>query len=54
MLGTIELDDQVALETGEIDDKWTDRHLPAELGAPDLPVAETEPEQTLGVGHVVT
>jgi hypothetical protein len=50
VLPTVELDDQLGFDTGEVGEVAADRMLAAELVAGKLAVAEGLPEGTLGVG----
>ena len=54
MLTAIGLDHQAKLNTAEIDDVRSDRHLPAKAVALDQPVAKRLPKPVLGIGHVGT
>jgi len=52
MLPTVELDDQMVLETDEVREVRADRVLAAEPEAANLPVAEVSPQSSLGVGRM--
>jgi len=49
MLTAIQLHDQTGLNTGEIDNKSTDRMLPAELGVPNPTIPQMPPQLALYV-----
>ena len=53
MLASIQLDDDMRLDTREIADVWTDRVLSAKFEAGQLPSTEPIPEQVLGMGRVL-
>ena len=50
VLTTVQLDDEPALDAGEVGEERTDGVLPAELGAGEATVTELRPEEMLGVG----
>ena len=52
MLATIDLDDEPALEAGEIGDVGTDLDLTPKLQPLDLTVAQLRPENSLRLGRV--
>jgi hypothetical protein len=43
MLAAVQLDDQLRLETDEIDDVWTNRRLLSKLEPTELPAAQPRP-----------
>jgi hypothetical protein len=50
VLPTVELDDQLGFDTGEVSEVAADRMLAAELAAGELTVAQGVPQGALGVG----
>ena len=53
VLAAVEFDDEFGFGAGEVSDEWADRMLTTEASPVDLPAAQTAPQQTLGVGHVL-
>jgi hypothetical protein len=53
-LSSVDFYDQPRRQTGEVGEIGADRHLTSELVTRDLAVAEAQPHETLGVGHVVS
>jgi hypothetical protein len=51
VLAPIHLDDQVSLDTNEIDDVGTHRDLPTKVVPSELVAAEPHPEIDLRIGH---
>jgi hypothetical protein len=52
LLGAVEFDDQLSLETEEIDGVVEQRNLPAELESIEAAVAQQRPEDVLGLGSL--
>jgi hypothetical protein len=50
VLATIDLDDQLGFEAGEVGEEWSDGMLSAELEAGKLAVAQVAPDQPFCVG----
>jgi len=44
MLSSIDLDDQISFQANEINDEITNRVLPSELIAADLPLSKASPK----------
>jgi hypothetical protein len=53
VLAAIQLDNDVGVEAGEIDEKSIYRDLPAELAAGNLAIADDGPQSALGLGRLV-
>jgi len=51
MLSAVQFNNQSMLETAEVGDKISDRHLSPELDADQGPISEDAPELELSVGH---
>jgi hypothetical protein len=51
MLTAVNLDDELRLETAEIDRIWRERHLPAKLRTDYASIAQFEPQQPFSVGR---
>jgi hypothetical protein len=54
VLTTVELDGDSAVGTVEVEDEWADRMLAAELQVGEPALTEQAPEQTLGIGTVLS
>jgi hypothetical protein len=54
MLSAVDLDDQVALETHEINNVWADRLLASELEAVQPAVTQSLPQSLLGIGYGIS
>jgi hypothetical protein len=52
MLATVDLDNQLSLYAGEIDDIGTEWNLAAEVVAVDLLSTESHPETGFSIGHL--
>lgn len=52
VLAAVGFNHQLALGAGEVRDEWTDRFLPPEFEAAELPVAKARPQPLLRVGRV--
>jgi hypothetical protein len=50
MLSAIELDDQLSVDAGEVDDMAPDRMLPPEFMRLKPPAAKRPPKQSFGIG----
>jgi hypothetical protein len=53
MKAAVDLNEQLSLETGEIDNEWTDWHLPSNLATFDLTPTQSRPEPLLGRSWIV-
>jgi len=54
VLSTIELNDDVVLEAGEVRHEIADRRLTLELEAVQLPGSQMLPQHLFGIGHATT
>jgi hypothetical protein len=54
MLPSIGFDHALSFDTGEVEDVATERMLPAESGAIDLPAGHGLPQVAFGIGRVAS
>jgi hypothetical protein len=54
MLTTINLDDQFAIQSDEVDNEVRKRNLPLEFDAIELTHPKSRPKETLGLGGILT